>query len=86
MSGILSIAILENLQKNIQSKSIIIDEEPANAFNNLQIKDSKISDRVIRIKGLFGGKRDLQKNRDRSSIEEFSEIQVKPFSFIKSSC
>ncbi len=64
----INIAILENLERIKISKLIIVDKEPEEAFKNLNIKNVKVGQRVIRVKGLFGEK------------ETFEKIQLAMFS------
>lgn len=49
-----NVAVLENLQNRSTSKLIIVDRNPEKAFKNLGVKDLKLSERIIRVKGKFG--------------------------------
>lgn len=49
-----NVAVLENLQDHTTSKLIIVDRNPKKAFKNLEVKNSKLGERVIRVKGKFG--------------------------------
>lgn len=56
-----NVAVLENLQNRSTSKLIIVDRNPEKAFKNLGVKEQKLSERIIRVKGKFGEPKTFKK-------------------------